>query len=180
MPVTYGDEVSTEQVSSFNFNNVCAGSTPTNPGNTTTTTSTTTSPSTEPTSPPVTGDCFPTSTQTLIQSSLVYANALIDSIVQSNNQTGRQNLGQLNGFLGDVSAAVGVGRGGESCNNPAPTPWPPLSPGDSQVRAISILRDAQSALQAEQGAILQCNDAQAKSIQCTVLRLVDNLDSYYS
>lgn len=52
--------------------------------------------------------------------------------------------------------------------------------GDSQVRAISILRNVQDALQAEQGAILQCNEAQAKSIQCQVLRLVDNLDNYYS
>ncbi|GIZ41478.1 hypothetical protein CKM354_000478100 [Cercospora kikuchii] len=177
VPITYGDEVSTEQVHSIEGNNVCSSSTPTDPGSNTTTTA---PPSTDPTSPPVTGNCFPTSTQTLIQSSLVYSNALIDSIVQSNNQTGRQNLGQLNGFLGDVSAAVGVGRGGESCNNPPPPAWPPLSPGDSQVRAISILRNVQDALQAEQGAILQCNEAQTKSIQCQVLRLVDNLDNYYS
>ncbi|KAI5362809.1 hypothetical protein Slin15195_G101900 [Septoria linicola] len=177
VPITFGDEVSAEQVSTFEGSNVCSASTPSEPDSNTTTT---TPPSTGPTSLPATGDCFPTATQTLIQSSLVYANALIDSIVQSNNQTGRQNLGQLNGFLGDVSAAVGVGRGGGSCNNPSPPSWPPLSPADSQIRAISILRDVQGALQAEQGAILECNETQAKSIQCTVLKLVDNLDSYYA
>lgn len=171
LPVTFGDEVSSESVSSFEGTSVCS-------------TATSSDPPTPPTSAPApdtahpNANCFPTATQTLIQSSLVYANALIDSVLRNDTQSGRQNRGELNGYLGDASAATGGGRQAESCGNPAPPAWPPLSEADSQIRAISILRDAQSGLNALSGAVLECDDELAKRVVCRVLSLADNLDDY--
>lgn len=177
VPMTSGDETSdtlNSDVGGINGN--CFASTPsdlTPPGDN----------SSEPNRASAGGACetFPTQTQTLIQTALLGADTLINSIVQNNNQTGQQDLGELNGALGDVFRAIDVGgKREQACNNSPPGPWPPLSPGDSQERTIQILRDAQSALQASQEDVIQCDASKAFSVVCQALRLVDQLDGYYS
>jgi hypothetical protein len=174
VPITFGDEVSDEMNSSFERLSIC--STATAPDSTTTASSSLPS---NPSNPTATPSCtFPTMTNTLIQLSLVRADALINNIVQSDNQTGRQNLGELNGILGDVTRAVLPS--GQSCNNEPTGTWPPLSPAGSQIRAIQILRDAESGLNVLRGAVIECNKSTAVSVLCRVLRLVDYLDSFYA
>lgn len=176
VPTTPGDQTSEKLNSDVGgINGNCFASTPSDP-----------SPpddnSTNPNPPAAGGPCetFPTQTQTLIQNALIRADAWIGSIAQGNNQTGRQNQGELNGALGDVFRAIDVNRKGEqACNNPPPPAQPPLSPGDAQVRAIQILRDAESALQVLQAEVIQCDASGAFDVVCQVLRLVENLDTYY-
>ncbi|KAF2162582.1 hypothetical protein M409DRAFT_27203 [Zasmidium cellare ATCC 36951] len=175
VPTTPGTETSDDlnaDVGGTNGN--CFASNPSDP----------TPPGDNSTTPPISSgqcDTFPTQTQTLIQSSLVRADAWIGSIAQNNNQTGRQSQGEFNGALGDVFRAIDVNRRGEqACNNPPPPAQPPLSPGDAQVRAIQILRDAESGLQVLQSEVIQCDASGAFNFVCQVLRLVDQLDTYYS
>jgi hypothetical protein len=164
VPVSIGEETSGELNSSRDRSNICSSGVVSR------------SPTAEPSTDP---SCtFPTETTNLIQLSLVRAEALINSIVQNNNQTGRQNLGELNGVLGDVTRAVVPN--GQSCNNAPTGPWPPLSPTDSQNRAIAILRDAENGLNELQQDVIECDKAAAVSSVCRVLHLVDYLDTYYT
>ncbi|KAK4494548.1 hypothetical protein PRZ48_013904 [Zasmidium cellare] len=174
VPTTPGTETSEKLNSDVGgINGDCFASNPSDPN----------PPNNNGTTPPISGPCntFPTQAQTLIQSALVRADAWIGSIAQNNNQTGRQNQGEFNGALGDVFRAIDVNRRGEqACNNPPPPGQPPLSPGDAQVRAIQILRDAESGLQVLQSEVIQCDASGAFNVVCQVLRLVDQLDTYYS
>lgn len=176
VPIAFGNEVSSEQNVDFNFTNVCSTST-TAPSGPTSTTSTTSAPASGPTSG---DDCFPTSTQSLIQSGQIIALNLIDDILKNQTQQGQQDLGELHGYIGDVSAATGGGKQGENCSgNPtSPPDWPILSGSDSQVRAIDILTDVQSGLIALSQSVLECNKDQAKDIDCRVLELVYELNDY--
>ncbi|SMQ54170.1 unnamed protein product [Zymoseptoria tritici ST99CH_3D7] len=167
VPITFGDETSDETTVSRDRSNICS------------TAAAPASSSASAIGPRATPSCtFPTMTNTLIQLSLVRAEGLINNIIQNDNRTGTQNLGELNGVLGDVTRAVLPS--GQSCNNEPTGPWPPLSPADSQARAVQILRDAEGGLNALQGAVLECDKATAVSALCRVLHLVDYLDTYYT
>jgi hypothetical protein len=151
VPVVIGEETSDDLSSSTSGSNVCSTS-----------------------SARRDTDCFPTATTSLIQSSIGYADALIGSIDHGDNTTARGNLGELNGFLGDLSRAIVPG-----CSNPPAGAWPPLSAADSKSRAIGILRQVEDGLNALQGDVTACEVELAKSVLCQVLALVDEVGKYY-
>ncbi|CAK4031412.1 Hypothetical predicted protein [Lecanosticta acicola] len=125
--------------------------------------------------------CFPTTTTTSIQSCLSLANSLVNDVYQNNSQSGSQDLGELQGHLGDVFRAVDVSSKGEvACGNPSTPPsWPSnLTPADSQARAIDILRNAQDGLNALQGDVNECGTDQAFQVVCTVMKFVDMLEEF--
>ncbi|CZT25008.1 uncharacterized protein RCC_10736 [Ramularia collo-cygni] len=154
VPITIGKDTSDELSSSTSGTNVC--------------TSSSSSVARDSTS------CFPSATTSIIQSSIGFAGALIGNIDHGDNSTGRQNLGQLNGYLGDLSRAIVPG-----CSTPPASPWPPLSPSDSKIRAIGMLRQVQDGLNALQGDVLACEVDLAKSVLCQVLAIVSGVAQYY-
>lgn len=102
---------------------------------------------------------------------------MIGNIDFGDNATARQNLGELNGHLGDLARAiVPAGCTGTPSTSPS---WPILSAGDSKIRAMQMLREVEDGLNVLQGRVLECAVERAKGVFCQVVGLVGQVGGYY-